>query len=95
MDPDAIDRMLRKHAKAIGLTRGYSAHSMRATFLTTARENGATLDDVQRAAGHSESGTTKLYDREGLQSGEVGELFGHLLACFTLDASILPQPEPG
>ena len=42
MDPDAIDRILRKHAAAIGLTRGYSAHSMRATFITTALENGAT-----------------------------------------------------
>jgi integrase/recombinase XerD len=64
MDPDAIDRVLRKHAAAIGLTRGYSAHSMRATFITTALENGPTLDDVQRAAGHSEPSTTKLYDRE-------------------------------
>jgi integrase/recombinase XerD len=65
MDPDAIDRVLRKHAKTIGLSRGYSAHSMRATFITTALENGATLDDVQRAAGHSEPSTTKLYDRRG------------------------------
>jgi integrase/recombinase XerD len=47
MDPDAIDRVLRKHAKAIGMERGYSAHSMRATFITTALENGATLDDVR------------------------------------------------
>ena len=65
MDPDAIDRVLRKYAGAIGLTRGYSAHSMRATFITTALENGATLDDVQRAAGHAEPRTTKLYDRRG------------------------------
>jgi integrase/recombinase XerD len=65
MDPDAIDRVLRKHAKAIGLSRGYSAHSMRATSITTALENGATLDDVQRAAGHSEPSTTKLYDHRG------------------------------
>ena len=36
-DPDAIDRVLRKHATAIGLGRGFSAHSMRATFITTAR----------------------------------------------------------
>jgi integrase/recombinase XerD len=36
MDPDAIDRVLRKHATAIGLARGYSAHSMRATFITPA-----------------------------------------------------------
>jgi integrase/recombinase XerD len=59
MDPDAIDRVLRKHAAAIGLTRGYSAHSMRATFITTALENGATLDDVQRAAGHAEPGNNE------------------------------------
>jgi integrase/recombinase XerD len=40
MHPDAIDRVLRKHARAIGLERGYSAHSMRATFITTTLENG-------------------------------------------------------
>jgi integrase/recombinase XerD len=38
---------------------------MRATFITTALENGATLDDVHRAAGHAEPSTTKLYDRSG------------------------------
>jgi integrase/recombinase XerD len=75
MDPDAIDRVLRKHAKAIGLTRGYSGHSMRATFITTALENGATLDDVQRAAGHSEPGTTKLYDRRGYNPQKSASFF--------------------
>ena len=39
MDPDAIDRVLRKYAAVIGLGRGYSAPSMRATFITTALEN--------------------------------------------------------
>ena len=28
MDPDAIDRVVRKYAAALGLDRGYSAHSM-------------------------------------------------------------------
>jgi integrase/recombinase XerD len=65
MHPDAIDRVLRKHAGALGLNRGYPAHSMRATFITTALENGCSLDNVQRAAGHREPGTTKLYDRRG------------------------------
>ena len=51
MDPDAIDRVVRKYAAALGLDRGYSAHSMRATFITTALENGAQLEDVQKAAG--------------------------------------------
>jgi integrase/recombinase XerD len=75
MDPDAIDRILRRHAAAIGLTRGYSAHSMRATFITTALENGATLDDVQRAAGHAEPGTTKLYDRRGYNPEKSASFF--------------------
>jgi hypothetical protein len=43
----------RPAGQAIGLTRGYSKHSMRATVITTALENSATLDDVQRAAGHA------------------------------------------
>jgi integrase/recombinase XerD len=75
LDPDAIDRVLRKYAKAIGLTRGHSAHSMRATFITTTLENGATLDDVQRAAGHSEPDTTKLYDRRGYNPEKSASFF--------------------
>jgi protein-L-isoaspartate O-methyltransferase len=37
----------------LGLDRGYSAHSIRATLITTALENGAHLEDVQKAAGHT------------------------------------------
>jgi site-specific recombinase XerD len=65
MDPDAIDRVVRKYASELGLDRGYSAHSMRATFITTALENGAQLEDVQKATGHRDPGTTRLYDRRG------------------------------
>jgi integrase/recombinase XerD len=72
---DAIDRVLRKHAAAIGLMRGYSAHSMRATFITTALENGCSLEDVQRAAGHSEPGTTKLYDRRAYNPEKSASFF--------------------
>jgi len=75
MHPDAIDRVLRKHAKAIGIDRGYSAHSMRATFITTALENGCSLEDAQRAAGHSEPGTTKLYDRRGYNPEKSASFF--------------------
>jgi integrase/recombinase XerD len=63
--PDAIDRVVRRYAGALGLDRGYSAHSIRATFIITALENGAQLKDVQKAAGHRDPGTTKLYDRRG------------------------------
>ena len=75
LDPDTIDRVLRRHAAAIGLGRGYSAHSMRATFITTALENGAQLEDVQKAAGHRDPSTTKLYDRRGYNPEKATSFF--------------------
>ena len=75
MDPDAIDRLVRKYAAGIGLARGYSAHSMRATFITTALENGAQLEDVQKAAGHRDPSTTKLYDRRGYNPEKAASFF--------------------
>jgi site-specific recombinase XerD len=75
MDPDAIDRIVRKYAAALGLDRGYSAHSMRATFITTALENGAQLEDVQKAAGHRDPSTTKLYDRRGYNPEKAASFF--------------------
>lgn len=75
MNPDAIDRILRKYAAKIGLARGYSAHSMRATFITTALENGARLEDVQKAAGHRDPSTTKLYDRRGYNPERSASFF--------------------
>ena len=75
MDPDTIDRVLRKYAASIGLGRGYSAHSMRATFITTALENGAQLEDVQKAAGHRDPSTTKLYDRRGYNPEKAASFF--------------------
>ena len=75
MAPDAIDRVLRKHAARLGLTRGYSAHSMRATFITTALENGASLEQVQKAVGHRDPSTTKLYDRRGYNPEKSAAFF--------------------
>jgi site-specific recombinase XerD len=38
---------------------------MRATFITAVLENGAQLEDVQKAAGQRDLSTTKLYDWRG------------------------------
>jgi integrase/recombinase XerD len=73
--PIAIDRVLRKYARSIGLDRGFSAHSMRATFITTALDNGASLEDVQSAAGHADPSTTKLYDRRGYNPEKSASFF--------------------
>jgi integrase/recombinase XerD len=77
LHPDEIDRVLRKFARRIGLERGYSAHSMRATFITTALDNGASLEDVQRAAGHADPSTTKLYDRRGYNPEKSASFFAN------------------
>ena len=67
--------MVRKYAAAIGLVRGYSAHSIRAIFITTARENGAQLEDVQKAVGYRDPSTTKLYDRRGYNPEKAASFF--------------------
>ena len=48
---------------------------MRATFITTALANGATLEDVQKAAGHRDPSTTKLYDRRGYNPEKAASFF--------------------
>jgi site-specific recombinase XerD len=75
LDPDLIDRIVRKYVAAIGLHHGFSAHSMRATFITRALDNGASLEEVQRAAGHADATTTKLYDRRGYNPEKSASFF--------------------
>ena len=66
LSADLIGRMVSKYMKqALGIERGFSAHSCRATFATNALEKGCPLEDVQEALGHADSRTTKLYDKRG------------------------------
>jgi len=75
LHPEGVDRILRKYAALAGLGAGYSAHSMRATFITTALDKGASLEDVQRDVGHADPGTTKLYDRRGYNPEKSAAFF--------------------
>jgi integrase/recombinase XerD len=75
ISPEMVDKIVRSYAAGIGLDRGYSAHSMRATFITTALDNGAMLEDVQKAAGHRHPSTTKLYDRRGYNPERAASFF--------------------
>lgn len=52
-------------AKRLGRLRGFSAHSMRATFITRALENGCPLEHVQKDVGHAHPSTTQMYDHRG------------------------------
>jgi len=60
---DCVDWVLQKFRKQLKLEHGSSAHSMRATFMTTALENDAKLKDVQHTVGHADPSTTQLYDQ--------------------------------
>jgi integrase len=55
--------MVRKRAKTAGIHRDIGNHSFRATGITTYLNNGGTLEDARIMANHSNSTTTKLYDR--------------------------------
>jgi len=49
LDAGEIGRIVQRYVKAAGIRGRFSAHSMRATFITRALENGASLEEVQRA----------------------------------------------
>jgi integrase/recombinase XerD len=75
LHPETVDRILKKYCRLAGLDSGYTAHSMRATFVTTALNNGASLEDVQRDCGHADPTTTKLYDRRGYNPEKSAAFF--------------------
>lgn len=43
--------------------------------ISTAFDNGAMLEDVQKAAGHRDPSTTKLYDRRGYDPEKAASFF--------------------
>ncbi len=59
-----IERIVTGRAAVIGVE--LSPHALRATFITLALENGARLQQVQYAAGHSDPRTTERYQKRKL-----------------------------
>ncbi|MCI0745344.1 MAG: tyrosine-type recombinase/integrase, partial [Verrucomicrobia subdivision 3 bacterium] len=57
----AVQALLKRYARAIGLDPAVTVHSLRVTALTTARERGADIIDLQDFAGHSDPQTTLTY----------------------------------
>ena len=60
-----VHRMIQRRARATGLQSKISAHSFRATGITTYLQIGGKLEIAQQMAGHESARTTGLYDRRG------------------------------
>jgi len=59
----AIANLIKKYVRHQQLEAAVSVHSLRVTALTTARERGADIIDLQDFAGHSDPRTTLTYIR--------------------------------
>lgn len=76
MKASKMNRAVKHYCPRLPLKGRYSAHSVRATFITRALQNGASADDVQRAVGHADPATTKLYGRRGHNPEKSASFFG-------------------
>jgi site-specific recombinase XerD len=56
-------KVIKRRAKAAGLSTKIGNHTFRATGITTYLLNGGSLEHAQAIAGHESPRTTKLYDR--------------------------------
>ena len=59
----AVQYLVARYVKRLGLDPNVTVHSFRVTALTTARERGADIVDLQDFAGHSDPRTTLTYIR--------------------------------
>lgn len=66
-------RMIKRRARQAGISGRINNHSFRGTGITNYLENGGSLTEAQRMAGHSDPRTTRLYDRRSqkITRGEV------------------------
>jgi integrase/recombinase XerD len=67
MDRNDALRMIKRRAKAAGLSADTCCHTFRPTGITAYLEGGGTIEHAQQIANHESPKTTKLYDRTGDQ----------------------------
>lgn len=58
-----VEYLVRRYVETLGLDPAVTVHSFRVTALTTARERGADIVDLQDFAGHADPRTTLTYVR--------------------------------
>jgi integrase/recombinase XerD len=58
-----VEKLIERYVKTLGLDPNVTVHSLRVTALTTARERGSDIIDLQNFAGHADPRTTLTYIR--------------------------------
>lgn len=61
LTPRSVQRIVENHARAAGITKKITPHTMRHTFATDLLRNGADIRSVQTMLGHSSITTTQIY----------------------------------
>lgn len=62
MDRSAVDRIIKRHCKKVGINKKVSPHSLRHSAITSLLNAGIPLRDVQMFANHKDPRTTSYYD---------------------------------
>ena len=61
LTPRSVQRIIEKHAKAAGITKHVTPHTLRHSFATDLLMNGADIRSVQALLGHANISTTQIY----------------------------------
>lgn len=57
----SLEKIIKKHTKAVGITKNISVHTLRHCFATHMLEKGANLKVIQQLMGHVSLKTTSMY----------------------------------